>query len=167
MCFAWQAQGFRHVAKYAAGAGVREGRKNVGRRGGFEEGLKRCASRIRHGCKAAPGSWWHGPIAPNVERRVAVRHKFQSPRRQWPKRVATGLRRVRREDLVGLFPDGDFAGALRTLAAVGDNFCFHRFLHESLDDAGGYLLGLRIRVLTLYCTVKGFELHLRWAEKGL
>ena len=47
MCFAWQAQGFRHVAKYVAGAGVREGCKNVGRRGGFEEGLKRCVSRGR------------------------------------------------------------------------------------------------------------------------
>ena len=39
------AQGFRYVAKYVAGAGVREGCKNVGRRGGFEEGLKRCGSR--------------------------------------------------------------------------------------------------------------------------
>ena len=47
MCFAWQAQGFRHVAKYVAGAGVREGCKNVGRRGGFEEGLKRYVSRGR------------------------------------------------------------------------------------------------------------------------
>ena len=47
MCFAWQAQGFRHVAKYAAGAGVREGCENVGRRGGFEEGLKRGVSRGR------------------------------------------------------------------------------------------------------------------------
>ena len=47
MCFAWQAQGFRHVAKYVAGAGVRQGRKNVGMRGGFEEGLKRCVSRGR------------------------------------------------------------------------------------------------------------------------
>ena len=37
MLFAWQAQGLRHVAKYVAGAGVREGFKNVGRRGGFEE----------------------------------------------------------------------------------------------------------------------------------
>ena len=27
MLFAWQAQGFRHVAKYVAGAGVREGCK--------------------------------------------------------------------------------------------------------------------------------------------
>ena len=42
-----QAQGFRHVAKYVAGAGLREGCKNVGRRGGFEEGLKRCVSRGR------------------------------------------------------------------------------------------------------------------------
>ena len=33
----WQAQGFRYVGKYLAGAGVREGCKNVGRRGGFEE----------------------------------------------------------------------------------------------------------------------------------
>ena len=33
--FAWQAQGFWHVAKNVAGAGVREGYKNVGRRGGF------------------------------------------------------------------------------------------------------------------------------------
>ena len=40
VCFAWQAQGFRHVAKYVAGAGVREGCKNVGRRGGFEEAPK-------------------------------------------------------------------------------------------------------------------------------
>ena len=47
MQFAWQAQGFRQVAKYAAGAGVREGCENVGRRGGFEEGLKRCVSRGR------------------------------------------------------------------------------------------------------------------------
>ena len=48
MCFAWQAQGFRRVAlKYVAGAGVREGCKNVGRRGGFEEGLKRCVSHGR------------------------------------------------------------------------------------------------------------------------
>ena len=38
--FAWQAQGFRDVAKYVAGAGVREGCRNVGRRGGFE--------RVRH-----------------------------------------------------------------------------------------------------------------------
>ena len=47
MCFAWQAQGFRHVAKYVAGTGVREGCKNVGRRGGFQEGLERCVSRGR------------------------------------------------------------------------------------------------------------------------
>ena len=47
MVFAWQAQGFRQVAKYAAGAGVCEGCKNVGRRGGFEDGLKRYDSRGR------------------------------------------------------------------------------------------------------------------------
>ena len=35
--FAWQAQGMRQAGKYVAGAGVREGFKNVGRRGGFEE----------------------------------------------------------------------------------------------------------------------------------
>ena len=40
-------QGFRRVAKYVAGAGVREGCENVGRRGGFQEGLKRCVSRGR------------------------------------------------------------------------------------------------------------------------
>ena len=45
--FVWQAQGFRQVAKYVAGAGVREGCKNVGRRGGFEEAPKRCFSRGR------------------------------------------------------------------------------------------------------------------------
>ena len=42
MLFAWQAQGFRYASKCAAGAGVREGCKNVGRRGGFEETPKRC-----------------------------------------------------------------------------------------------------------------------------
>ena len=40
MLFAWQGQGFRRVAKYVAGAGVCEGCKSVGRRGGFEEGPK-------------------------------------------------------------------------------------------------------------------------------
>ena len=48
MLFAWQAQGFRHFAKCVAGAGVREGCKNVGGRGGFEEDLKRFVSRGRH-----------------------------------------------------------------------------------------------------------------------
>ena len=47
MSFAWQAQGFRHVAKYVAGAGVREGCKIAGRRGGLEEDLKRYISRGR------------------------------------------------------------------------------------------------------------------------
>ena len=47
MRFAWHAQGFRHVAKHVAGAGVREGCKNVGRRVGFEEAPKRCVSRGR------------------------------------------------------------------------------------------------------------------------
>ena len=47
MVFAWQAQAVRHVAKYVAGAGVREGCKNVGRRGGFEEAPKRFVSRGR------------------------------------------------------------------------------------------------------------------------
>ena len=47
MFFAWQAQGFRYVSKCVAGAGVREGCKNVGRRGGFEEGLERFVLRGR------------------------------------------------------------------------------------------------------------------------
>ena len=47
MLFAWQAQGFRDVSKCVAGAGVCEGCKNVGRRGGFEEAPKRCISRGR------------------------------------------------------------------------------------------------------------------------
>ena len=47
MVFAWQAQGFRYVPKCVAGAGVREGCKNVGRRGEFEEAPKRCVSRGR------------------------------------------------------------------------------------------------------------------------
>ena len=68
MFFAWQAQGFRHVAKYVAGAGVREGCKNVGRRGGFEEGLKRCVSRGRRkriSCFAM--SMFEAPDAESVE----------------------------------------------------------------------------------------------------
>ena len=48
MVFAWQAQGFRYVSKCVAGAGVCEGCKNVGRRGGLEEAPKRCISRGRH-----------------------------------------------------------------------------------------------------------------------
>ena len=47
MLFAWQAQGFRHVSKCVAGARVREGCKNVGRGGGFEEARKWCVSRGR------------------------------------------------------------------------------------------------------------------------
>ena len=47
-CFSHGRRRDRYVAKYVAGAGVREGCKNVGRRGGFEEGLKRCFSHGRH-----------------------------------------------------------------------------------------------------------------------
>ena len=47
MLFAWQAQGFCYVSKCVAGTGVREGCKNVGRRGGFEEAPKRFVSRGR------------------------------------------------------------------------------------------------------------------------
>ena len=39
--------GISTSGKYVAGAGVREGCKNVGRRGGFEEGPKQCFSRGR------------------------------------------------------------------------------------------------------------------------
>ena len=65
MLFAWQAQGFRYIAKYVAGTGVREGCKNVGKRDGFEEGLKRCvmsrkcysAGIISHGsCRSSYAS---------------------------------------------------------------------------------------------------------------
>ena len=45
--FAWQAQAFWPVAKHVAGAGLREGCKNVGRRGWVEEAPKRCVSRGR------------------------------------------------------------------------------------------------------------------------
>ena len=44
MLFAWQAQGLQYVSKCVAGAGVREGCENVGRRGGFEEAAKRWVS---------------------------------------------------------------------------------------------------------------------------
>ena len=47
MLFACQPHKFGHVAKYVGGAGVREGCKNVGRRGGFEAGLKQCVSHNR------------------------------------------------------------------------------------------------------------------------
>ena len=42
MVCVWQAQGFRHVAKYVAGTWQAQEfvSKNVGRRGGFEESLK-------------------------------------------------------------------------------------------------------------------------------
>ena len=46
MLFAWQAQGFRYVSKCVARAGVREGCKNVGKRGGFEERLRNAAFRV-------------------------------------------------------------------------------------------------------------------------
>ena len=36
MRFAWRVRGFWHIPKYVAGAGVREGCKNVGRRSGFK-----------------------------------------------------------------------------------------------------------------------------------
>ena len=47
MLFAGQAQGFRYLSKCVAGAGLREGCRNVGRRGGFEDAPKRCVSRGR------------------------------------------------------------------------------------------------------------------------
>ena len=69
---AWQAQGIRQLAKYVAGAGVREGCKNVGRRGGVEEGLKRCVSRGRRaGISCFVMSMFEAPDAESVELRVA------------------------------------------------------------------------------------------------
>ena len=46
-CFAWQAQGFRRCKIRGRRRSSWEGCKNVGRRGGFEEGPKRCFSRSR------------------------------------------------------------------------------------------------------------------------
>ena len=45
LCFGWQAQGFWHVTEYVAGAGVREGCKNVGMPAGFEEGFRALSCR--------------------------------------------------------------------------------------------------------------------------
>ena len=47
MLFAWQAQGFRYVSKCVAGTGVREGCKNVGRRGVVDlKGVRNDAFRV-------------------------------------------------------------------------------------------------------------------------
>ena len=50
-----------------AGAGVREGCKNVGRRGGFEEGLKRCVSRGRRSVSRSVMSMFEASDAETVE----------------------------------------------------------------------------------------------------
>ena len=120
---------------------------------------------LRQDCKNLRHSWWHGPTVPTVECRVAVRHKVQNPRRRWQNPPSgRGTRRMQRENLRGLFPDNAFADALTTLTRHGDNFLCHRWVHRQADDAGGYLLGLRLEVLTLYCTVAGFEVYLRWSH---
>ena len=67
MLFAWQAQGFRYVSKCVAGTGVREGCKNVGRRGGFEEAPKRCFSRDRRKISCFAMSMFGASDAESVE----------------------------------------------------------------------------------------------------
>ena len=54
MLFAWQAQGFRHVAKYVAGAGVPEG---------FMVDLK----RVRHDVFRVGGAKISGSVMPMFE----------------------------------------------------------------------------------------------------
>ena len=67
MLFVWQAQGFRHVAKYVAGAGVREGCKNVGRRGGFEEARNDAFRVAGAGISCFVMSMFEGSDAESVE----------------------------------------------------------------------------------------------------
>ena len=70
--FAWPAQGFWDVAKYVAGAGIREGSKNVGRHGGFEEVSKRCFScsqRRDFVLSEVLGRWICGRVAAFMSRK--------------------------------------------------------------------------------------------------
>ena len=80
MCFAWQAQGFRHVAKYVAGAGVREGCKNVGGRGGFEEAPKRCVSRGRRRDFDTLQNTWQAQESVRVAKTLAGVVDLKQPR---------------------------------------------------------------------------------------
>ena len=115
---------------------------------------------LRYDNKALQNSWWHGPVTPAVECRVAIRHKRQyPPRRRWE--TAKG-RRVQRENLQGIFPDNCFQLAVEQLGGHGENFRLLRHVETDVDGQGGYLMGVRIEVRTLYCTTKGFEVYLRW-----
>ena len=122
---------------------------------------------LRQDCRAR-GSVWHGQSRKNVELRAAVRHKFQDPSRQWQSQESLQsigtIRKARRESLHETFPDNSFAEALAALALRGDNFLLHRWSNRRVRDAGGYLRGLRLEVMTLYSTVCGFEVYLRWSR---
>jgi hypothetical protein len=115
---------------------------------------------LRYDNKALRNSWWHGPVTPAVECRVAIRHKRQHPPRcQWE---TANDRRVQRENLQGIFPDNCFQRAVEQLAVHGENFRLLRHVETNVNDQGGYLMGVRIEARTLYCTTKGFEVYLRW-----
>ena len=94
MLFAWQAHGFRYVSKCVAGAGVCEGCKNVGRRGGFE-GLRNdafCVAGAMISCFVM--SMFEASDAESVERLQISCHGSVTLQRSF--RVAvTGLRMPR------------------------------------------------------------------------
>lgn len=105
--------------------------------------------------------WWSRSVAPAVELRVAVRYLNQHPARPW--RVVRG-RPIGADRLATVFAGGAFAGALETLATHGSDFRRHRDVHRFVNDAGGYLEGHRVEVVTLYATLRGFEVYLRWTQ---
>ena len=112
---------------------------------------------LRWDCACWRGGWWSGSVAPIVELRAAVRYQRQDPPRQW--QIVRG-QSVRRDRLANVFPGNAFAGALETLAVQGNHFRFHRAVHRMANDAESH----RVEVLTLYCTVRGFEIYLRWTQ---
>ena len=105
------------------------------------------------------GPWWHGHTLPRMELRVFFRYRVQHPRRKWPARLRGTPIGVHR--LPHAFPGTAFAGALPLLQELGSHLLLHQVTARRHSDYHGYIEGMRIDVISLYCLVSGFEVLLR------
>ena len=94
-----------------------------------------------------------------MELRVFFRYRVQHPRRKWPARLRGTPIGVHR--LPHAFPGTAFAGALPLLQELGSHFLLHQVTARRHSDYHGYIEGMRIDVISLYCLVSGFEVLLR------
>lgn len=105
------------------------------------------------------GSHWRGHVfPPRGELRVAVRYLPQNPRRAWS--ILDG-RPVRLEQVEHFVNNPAWATAVTLLRVHGFNLRRHCEVTRRLRDHGEDFECFRISIMTVHCTVLGFEVMIR------